>query len=212
MGSPGRRSVRSTVDAGQVEAWLAPHLASQDLPLDSRILERLAAFANELDAWNQRINLTGARDAAAIVCEHVVDALAALPHLPSGAFSLLDVGSGGGLPGIPLAILRPDAEVLLLEPITKKATFLRAMRRELPLENVEVVIGRLEELDPSARFDRLISRAVWDPATWLERARPWRAPGGRILALAGADAGEPPAGVEVHPYRIGHSSRAIWVD
>lgn len=202
----------TTVDADQVADWLAPHLTSLDLQLPSQVFERFAIYANELDRWNQRINMTGARDAEVVVRQHVADALVLLAHLPEGPFSLLDVGSGGGLPGIPLAIARSDAQVLLIEPITKKAAFLRAMRRELPLPNVEVEICRLEELPETRRFDRLVSRAVWDPATWLERARPRRAEGGRVLALAGPEAGTAPEGVEVYPYRIEGSARAIWVD
>ena len=174
-------------------------------------LEALGRYAESLQRWNQRIRLTGAGSVDAILAEQVGDALPLLPHLPSGAFRLLDVGSGAGLPGIVLALLRPDAEVTLIEPIGKKHAFLRAMIRELPLPSTEALQARVESLAPDDPFDVAISRATWPIADWLTRARPGLRPGRRILGLTSADLSTLPPDAVAHPYRRAGATRHVIV-
>lgn len=174
-------------------------------------LEALDRYAEALHHWNQRIRLTGAGSVEAILGEHVADALPLLPHLPSGAFRLLDVGSGAGLPGIVLALLRPDAKVTLIEPIGKKYAFLRAMIRDLPLPQTIALQTRIESLAPEDDFDVAVSRATWPIADWLSRARPALRPDRRILGLTGADLSTLPRDAVAHPYELAGATRHVIV-
>lgn len=194
----------SAIDARFVSGVLAPRVE-----LGDATCSLLANYANAIAEWNQRINLTGARDPETIVREHLADALPLVPHLPRGPFRLLDVGSGAGFPGLVLAILRPDADCLLLEPNRKKHGFLRAMRRELPVPNVIAHCGRFDEFDASS-FQVLVSRALWPPSEWIQRASQAAAPGSLILAQAGADPGAIP-GSEAHPYELAGALRHVLV-
>jgi len=115
---------------------------------------RLLAYLALLDKWNHTHNLTAIREPERMITHHLLDSLAVLPHLPSRpGLRLIDIGSGGGLPGIPLAIVRPDWRLTLLDSNFKKATFLRQAAIELPLPNVEVVAERVEECARAAEFD-----------------------------------------------------------
>jgi 16S rRNA (guanine527-N7)-methyltransferase len=148
--------------------------------------EKLAAFLALLAKWNRTYNLTAIREPERMVTHHALDSLAVVPHLPARAgLAVLDVGSGGGLPGIPIAIARPDARVVLLDASTKKAAFLAQAAIELPLSNAEAVGARVEDYSPSRKFDVVISRAFADLATFVKLARPHLAPGGTILAMKG---------------------------
>ncbi len=135
---------------------------------------RLLAYLALLDKWNRTHNLTAIREPERMITHHLLDSLAVLPHLPAGAgLRVLDVGSGGGLPGIPLAIVRPDWQVALLDSNYKKAAFLRQAAIELPLPNAEVVAARVEDYAPAAAFDIAISRAFSDLAVFAAAsARP----------------------------------------
>ena len=166
-------------------------------------------------AWGARINLTGARTREALADQHLADALAALPHLPAGAFHFADVGSGAGLPGLVLSILRPEARGVLLEPIRKKHAFLAHAVRELGLAGrLEARAERLEAHlagGAGAAYDVAISRAVWPAADWLERGRPLLRPGGTILGFEGASPAELPPGATRHSYRLGRRQRSLIV-
>jgi 16S rRNA (guanine527-N7)-methyltransferase len=172
----------------------------------------LARYVALLVTWNRRINLTAARTADKVVDDHVLDALAALPHVPGTARRLVDVGAGAGLPGLVLAICRPDVAFVLLEPIHKKHAFLAAAAREVPIPNAA---PRAERLDDHLRhpdfapYDAAISRATWPLAEWLERADPLVADGGRILGMEGREQAELPDDAVRHPYRLGDRARAI---
>jgi 16S rRNA (guanine527-N7)-methyltransferase len=107
-----------------------------------------------------------------------------LPHV-AGARTLLDVGTGAGLPGIPLAIARPDLAVTLLDASHKKATFLRQAKAELELANVEVACERVEKWHPAAAFDVVVSRAFAELADFVAQAAHLVAPGGAMLAMKG---------------------------
>jgi len=201
------------VDPGWLAERLAAPAAGFGLALDDLQLRRLGSYVSQVLAWNRRINVTGAASAEQLVDAHLVDAFALAPHLPARAFSLVDVGSGAGLPGLVLAILRPDARVLLLEPIHKKQALLARVVRELGLEGVRSLPERLEAhlaRGPQS-YDLAVSRATWPPAEWIERARPLVREGGRILALEGAEAAALPAGARRAAYAVGEAQRAVVV-
>jgi 16S rRNA (guanine527-N7)-methyltransferase len=135
----------------------------------------LAQYIALLDKWNRTHNLTAIRDPEQMVTHHLLDSLAVLGHLPKQAcLRVLDIGSGGGLPGIPLAIARRDWRVVLLDSNHKKAAFLRQAVIELQLANVAELL-----------FDVVISRAFSDLATFAAVARRLVAPGGRLVAMKG---------------------------
>ena len=136
-----------------------------------------------LAKWNRTYNLTAVRDEAAMVGQHVLDSLAVLPWLTFD--SLADVGSGGGLPGIPLAIARPEARVALVESNQKNAAFLQQAKIELGLANVEVVQARAEGWRPEPLFDTVTSRAFSDLAEFLRLTSHLLAAGGVFAALKG---------------------------
>jgi 16S rRNA (guanine527-N7)-methyltransferase len=144
-------------------------------------IEKLLAYLALLAKWNKVYNLTAVRDEAKMVSHHLLDSLAVLPHI--SAKRLLDVGSGGGLPGIPLAIARPQMRVTLLDSNQKKAAFLKQAAIELELGNVEVTSDRVEEFDAPEGYNVIISRAFADLGEFLSAARHLLAPGGRLVAM-----------------------------
>ena len=141
-------------------------------------------YLDLLLAANQRMNLTRITDRAQARVQHIGDALTLLPHLPPGPHRLADVGSGGGVPGIPLAIARPDVHVTLIESIAKKAGFLEETVAELALANVTVWRGRAEDWTGQP-FDVVACRALAPLAKILTWCRPLIAPGGKLLAMKG---------------------------
>jgi 16S rRNA (guanine527-N7)-methyltransferase len=147
---------------------------------------RLAQYLALLAKWNRTYNLTAIREPERMVTHHVLDALAVLPHLPQRpGLRLLDVGSGGGVPGIPLAIARPDWHVVMLDSNHKKSAFVQQAVIELALANAEAVTARVEDYTPAARFDIVISRAFADLATFADSSARHLAPGGRLVAMKG---------------------------
>jgi 16S rRNA (guanine527-N7)-methyltransferase len=150
-------------------------------PTATGALER---YLDLLLSANQRMNLTRITDRDQARIQHIADALTLLPHLPSGPHRLADVGSGGGVPGIPLAIARPDIAVTLIESVAKKAAFLEETVSELELGNAVVWRGRAEEWH-GKRFDVVAVRAVAPMARLLDWCRPLVAPGGKLLAMKG---------------------------
>jgi 16S rRNA (guanine527-N7)-methyltransferase len=161
---------------------------------DEKQVASLAAYAESLLRWNARINLTAARSVAVLIEEHFPDAFALARKLDQPA-RLVDVGSGGGLPAIPLALLRAQLTVQLVEPIAKKAAFLRTAIRELGIGDRVSVRGERGEsiaaaiaADPAAAFDVAISRATLAPEKWLPLGGRLVRRGGRVFALATANA------------------------
>ena len=145
--------------------------------------EKLGAYLALLAKWNQVYNLTAVREEARMVSHHVLDSLAVLPYLRGTR--LLDVGSGGGLPGIPLAIARPELQVALIDSNQKKTAFLKQVAIELGLPNVEVVQQRVEEFAPPALYDTIISRAFADLGEFVTLSKHLLAPGGQFAAMKG---------------------------
>lgn len=175
--------------------------------------EVLVAYALELERWNRRINLIRFRDWAELCERHLVDGFAAARHLPSEARSVVDVGAGAGIPGALIAALRPDLELVALEPIHKKHAFLRSLRRSVPLRNFTPYAARLGGRDEPARlkelFDVAISRATWSVPEWIRRGRELVVPGGLVLAMEGRERAELPDGAKRHRYAAGDRERAI---
>lgn len=152
------------------------------LKLDPALATPLLKYLGELVLWNKAYNLTSVRQPVEMVTRHVLDSLAILPHV---AGRIIDVGSGAGLPGIPLAIANPQLHVTLLDSGGKKARFLRHAQRTLPLANVEVVEARAEAFEPKQRFDVVASRAFSALGDFLQATSRLGADGGRWLAMKG---------------------------
>jgi 16S rRNA (guanine527-N7)-methyltransferase len=141
---------------------------------------QLSAHVSLILRWNARINLTSIRDEAGIISRHIVESIAVSVGLPAGIGTLLDFGSGAGLPGIPIAICRPEIEVTLAESKNKKAAFLREAVRVLDL-GTKVHSGRAEEL--RVRFDCVTLRAVDKMAAAASSAAGLVAPGGWLALM-----------------------------
>jgi 16S rRNA (guanine527-N7)-methyltransferase len=163
---------------------LAQGVAELRLELTADSHERLMKYVALLEKWNSVYNLTAVRGAQQIVSHHLLDSLAVAPHV--GAQTLLDVGSGAGLPGIPLALALPRMRVTLLDANQKKAAFLRQAVIELALENVNVVCGRAETWQPAERFELVISRAFSDLRKFLALAGRLGAKDGIMAAMKGS--------------------------
>ncbi len=160
---------------------LADGLNELGLDLSLEAQGKLLAFRDLLLKWNKTYNLTALRDPAQAISHHLLDSLAILPHVGDGA--LLDVGSGGGLPGIPLAIARPQLSVRMVDTVQKKATFLQQAAIPLELKNVAVNHARVEEM--VGQYAQISSRAFAELKLFVELTRHLLAPGGRWLAMKG---------------------------
>ena len=162
---------------------LADGLAQMDLSLAQPVQDKLLAFLALLNKWNRAYNLTAVRDPRQMVSRQLLDSLSILPFVSTDR--LLDVGAGGGLPGIPLAIVRPDSHFTLLDSNSKKTRFLTQCVLELGLENVEVIHGRAEQCQPEQPFAQISSRAF----TALDNLVNWcgtlLANDGEFLAMKG---------------------------
>ena len=164
------------------------HAGINELGLDlaTEVEDKLFAYLALMVKWNRTYSLTAVHGEAAMVSHHLLDSLVVLPHLV-GVESLADVGSGGGLPGIPLALARPALTVTLVESNQKKASFLQQAKIELELVNVSIHCGRVEELKPEHPFEAVISRAFSDLAEFVRLAGHLLAPSGRLLAMKGVN-------------------------
>lgn len=171
-----------------LDAQLARGLEALGLALDVAARKQLLAYLDELSKWNSAYNLTAIRTPSEMVTRHLLDSLALLPviaaYVGDGA-RVLDVGSGGGMPGIMLAIARPDWRLTLLDSNGKKARFLRHLQRVLPLANVEVAEARVEAWTPPAPYAAITSRAFASLADFVSLTRPLLAPGGVWVAMKG---------------------------
>jgi 16S rRNA (guanine527-N7)-methyltransferase len=162
-------------------------LIALGLTLDDDIVQRLLDYVALIEKWNQVYNLTAIREPVKMVSHHLLDSLAVAPHLH--AERLLDVGSGAGLPGIPLALAKPDTHVTLLDSNHKKAAFLNQAVIELKLKNAEVCGERVESWQTQKSFDAIISRAFSDMGEFVRVTRHLLAAGGVFAAMQG-----------LHPY------------
>ncbi len=159
-------------------------LAALGIRPEARQIERWLAHLALVARWNRIDNLTAIRDPRAMLAQHLLDSLSVAPHLRGRR--LVDVGSGAGFPGLPLAILHPDWPVVLLDAAAKRVRFLRQAVLELGLDNVTVVQARVADWTPPAPADEVISRAFAPLDRFVAGARHLLAPGGRLLAMKGA--------------------------
>jgi 16S rRNA (guanine527-N7)-methyltransferase len=192
---------------GAAAQQLAQGLAAMGLAVPAAAQEKLLAYAALLEKWNKTYSLTALRGADKAVSHHLLDSLAVLPHVPAG--TLLDVGSGGGMPGIPLAIVLPELAVTLIDSNSKKTAFLRQAAIELRLSNVNVHCGRVEQYHPSLPFSAITSRAFAELTDFVVLSRHLLAADGVWLAMKGvrpeAEIAALPAGVRVravHPLQV----------
>ena len=160
---------------------LASGLTALDITLPAEAQQKLLAFRDLLLKWNKTYNLTALRDPGQAISHHLLDSLAILPHVGDG--NLLDVGSGGGLPGIPLAIARPELSVSMVDTVQKKTTFLQQAVIELALRNVTVHHARVEEMQ--GQYAQISSRAFAEIGLFISLTRHLLAPNGRWLAMKG---------------------------
>ena len=173
------------------------------LPLADAAQGKLLAYVELLVKWNKVHNLTAIRDPEAMISQHLLDSLAVLPHLPSGA--LADVGSGGGLPGIPIAIAEPARAVTVNDASHKKAAFLQQAIIELRLANAQVHVGRVQAWRPAQKFACVIARGFAELADFIAACRHLLAPGGVLAAMKGVYPAEElarvPAGADCRDVR-----------
>lgn len=159
--------------------------------VSAETMEKLGIYARLLVEWNEKMNLTAITDPVGIAVKHFADSLTAAPLLPEGKFSLIDVGTGAGFPGVPLALLRPDCQLTLLDSLNKRLVFLETVCREVGLP-VTLIHARAEEggqnPDLREKFDVACARAVAALPTLSEYCLPFVKVGGRFIALKGPDA------------------------
>lgn len=167
-----------------LHSYLLPGLKELGIALSESDRHRFIAYVHLLAKWNKAFNLTAVREPQEMITRHVLDSLTLLPYLHGQR--LLDIGSGAGLPGIPLAIARPDLSFTLIDANAKKIRFLVQTIGELDLKNVDAVQARVENYRPAHKFDTLMSRAFASIADMLTQSRHLCAPEGRFLAMKGA--------------------------
>ncbi len=174
-----------------MESILKSGLAAMEIPAQPRQIELLVRYGEAVLERNQVMNLTAVRERSAFARRNILDSAALLRWLEPGTESLIDVGTGAGLPGMVLKILRPDLRLTLLDATGKKIEFLRETAAALGLENVRCVQGRGEELghDPAFReqFDAAAARAVAAMTLLAELTLPFLRVGGRLLAMKAED-------------------------
>lgn len=173
-----------TFNRNDLTRTLSEGSAALQCDLSQRQIELLMDYLALLIKWNAVYNLTAVRDPAQMVIQHVLDSLAAVSAFDS-VKNVLDVGSGGGLPGMILAIARPDLQVAMIDTVHKKTAFLTQAKVELGLSNVTVHTARVEQLQVTHKFDVITSRAFAELADFINWSEHLLAPGGRFIAMKG---------------------------
>ena len=140
-----------------MKAKLENLLTQAEIQLTDRQKDQLIQLVQLLNKWNKAYNLTSVRDPQEMLVKHILDSIVVSPYLQGDRF--IDVGTGPGLPGLPLAIINPTKQFVLLDSLGKRISFIRNAVRELGLTNVEPVLSRVEEYQPEQKFDGVLSRA-----------------------------------------------------
>lgn len=148
------------------------------------VVARFISYMYELKKWNRAYNLTAIRDSRDIIVKHFLDSLLFLRAVPEGQWNICDAGSGAGFPGLPIATVRADVSVALVEPSRKKAAFLRHMKRILQLDNVSVIESRVEEIK-DAIYDIAMTRALFSIGDFIKKAGPLIREGGFLILSKG---------------------------
>lgn len=144
-------------DVAHLKSQLVAGITSLQIDANEEQIEKLLHYLSLLDKWNKVYNLTAIRNPEEMLVKHLLDSLAIVSHIEGD--NIIDVGTGGGLPGIPLAIMFPEKQVTLLDSNSKKTRFLVQAKAELDLVNVRVVHSRVEEHQPEQGYDAVVSRA-----------------------------------------------------
>lgn len=174
----------SYFDRSALAPVLASGIAQLQLDLNEQQHEQLLDYLALLFKWNKVYNLTSVRDPMQMMTHHLLDSLAAVPVFAQ-ARSVLDVGAGGGLPGVVLAIARPDMNVSMIDTVHKKTAFLTQVKAELGLANVTVYTKKVQELEVATKFDVITSRAFADLSDFVNWSGHLLAEGGQFIALKG---------------------------
>ena len=164
-------------------ALLASGIAEMRLDVSIDAQQKLLTYLSLLQKWNKVYNLTAVRDPLEMVTLHLLDSLSVLPYI--NANNLLDVGSGGGLPGVVLAICKSTLQVTTIDTVQKKAIFMRQVKGELGLSNLTVVHARVESYKPMQKFDAIISRAFSEIALFIKLTQHLLAENGQWLTMKG---------------------------
>lgn len=178
------------------ESLLSLGIEELGLDLSGANIDRLELFLQEMARWNRVHNLTAIEDQKDSVVLHLIDSIAVLPimdqFLGNKTALIADLGSGGGLPAIPIAILRPEWRLTLIEAVRKKTAFLQHARGKLELKNTEILSERVETVAKRrpGEFDAVISRAFTSLANFLELSQPLLRPGGLVFAMKAKRADE----------------------
>ena len=154
------------------------------LPIKADVVDQLLAFITFLKKWNKAFNLTAIQDDEKMITHHLLDSLVIAPYLKN-ANQVLDVGSGAGFPGIPLAMLYPDKKFTLLDSNGKKTRFLSQVKAEFHLSHLTVIQSRVESYDNPGAFDTIICRAVGTIDEIWSKAKHLLSPGGQMLLMKG---------------------------
>lgn len=178
--------MRTAIDRESLSTTLTEGAQQLGLSLSEAQIGQLIDYLALLAKWNAVYNLTAVRDPSQMVVQHLLDSLAAVPAF-ADATNVLDVGAGGGLPGIVLAIARPDMKVSMVDTVHKKTAFLTQVKGELKLANVTVYTARVEQLQVPTLFDVITSRAFAELADFINWSNHLLAPDGRYLAMKGVE-------------------------
>ena len=181
-------------------ALLAQGIASMGLAVSDEAQQKLLAYLALLHKWNKVYNLTAVRDPLEMVTLHLLDSLTVLPYVNSN--NILDVGSGGGLPGIVLAICKPELQVTTIDTVQKKVIFMRQVKGELGLDNLTPVHARVENFKPDAPFEIVISRAFSEIALFVQLTKHLIAENGHWLAMKGIMPADELEGFPLKPAQV----------
>jgi len=168
----------------QLRTQLDDLISQTELEVSPRQREQLIGYVEMLDKWNKAYNLTSVRDPQEMLVKHIMDSIIVSTHLQGERF--IDVGTGPGLPGIPLSIMHPDKTFVLLDSLGKRIRFIKQVLHELKIENVTPVQSRVEQYQPEDKFDGVLSRAfasMTDMVEWCHHLP--KSQGGHFLALKG---------------------------
>ena len=192
----------------ELEQRLSQGLLQMGLEISSQVQSSLLDYLRMIQKWNRAYNLTAIRDPEQIVIKHLLDSLSIKPYI--NASPILDVGTGAGLPGIPLALCLPDKKFVLLDSNGKKTRFLTQVKIELGIENIDIIHSRVEDYQPAFSFGIITCRAFAALNTILDRTQHLLTSSTRILAMKGReDMPELPTGYKlVHSYDL----QVAWLD
>ena len=165
------------------DATLIAGAVQLGIELSARQAEQMIRLLDELDQWNQRMNLTAIRERGAQITKHLLDSLSVHPFLRGER--VIDIGTGAGFPGLPLAIVNPSLQFMLLDSTAKKLKFVEHAATLLELPNVQTVHTRAEDYRPAQRFDIVLSRAVGPVGQFVKWTGHLCVGGGRLLAMKG---------------------------